>query len=166
MRNQILFLCGIALAATGCEEEEPWFCADPPPNATVTDVIHDGGGERLIVGLYRAEPYCKGDETPFVSERLEVNLATGELSLAQQPSDTPGPLDLPDIGYRLFRDSEFSNVECVGCELVLRDQSYTFHFANFEGYVQPVMTLDVYEDDVLLLGIDIHGYKVEPRPTP
>ena len=164
MRNRILILCGLALAATGCQQSE--YCADTVSNATVTDVLD--AGDRLIVGLYHSLSYCTGtDEKRFSNERIEVDLATGEVFVAQQASNTRGPLDLPDVGYPLFRDGQFSSHDCVGCELVLRSQgqSYTFHFTTF-GEIEPVMGLEVFEGDVLLAAVDIGGYTSESRPTP
>jgi hypothetical protein len=163
MRNQILILCSLTLAATGCQQSE--YCADTVSNATVTDVLHDG--DRLIVGLYHSLSYCTGtDEKRFSNERIEVDLATGEVFVAQRASNDRGPLDLPDAGYSLFRDGQFSSHDCVGCELVLRsqDQIYTFHFTTFEE-LEPVMGLEVFEEDVLLTAVDIGGYTSEPRLT-
>lgn len=167
MRNQLFILCGLALAASGCEQSE--YCADTVSNATVTDVLHDTLGERLIVGLYHSLSYCTGtDEKRFSNERIEVDLATGEVFVAQRASNDRGPLDLPEAGYPLFTDGQFGSHHCVGCELVLRsqDQLYTFHFTTFNDEFGLAMGLEVFQEDVLLAAIDIGGYMSEPRPTP
>lgn len=164
MRTQLLILCSLTLAATGCEQSQ--YCADTVPNATVTDVLHDG--DRLIVGLYHSLSYCTGtDEKRFSNERIEVDLGTGEVLVTQRASNERGPLDMPDAGYPLFTDGQFASHHCAGCELVLRsqDQFYTFHFTTFEE-LDPVMSLEVFEGDVLLTTVDIGGYMSEPRRTP
>jgi hypothetical protein len=166
MRNQLLILCSLALAATGCQEGD--YCADTVSNATVTDVLHDTVSDRLIVGLYHSLSYCTGtDEKRFSNERIEVDLTTGEVFVDQRASNTRGPLDLPDRGYPLYTNGQFGSHHCVGCELVLRsqDQLYTFHFTTF-GELEPVMGLEVFEQDVLRAAVDIGGYTSEPRPTP
>ena len=164
MRNQLFILFGLALATAGCEQSQ--YCADTASNATVTNVLLDG--DRLIVGLYHSLSYCTGtDEKRFSNERIEVDLATGEVFVDQRASNTRGPLDLPDTGYPLLRDSQFSTHDCVGCELLLRsqDQVYTFQFTTF-GELEPVMGLEVFAEDVMLAAVDIGGYTSEPRPTP
>lgn len=167
MRNQLWILFGLALAATGCQQSE--YCADVGANATITDVRHDtAGGDRLIVGLYHSLSYCTGtDEKRFSNERIEVDLATGEVFVDQRASNTRGPLAMPDAGYPLYTDGQFGSHHCAGCELLLRsqDQIYTFHFTTL-GELEPVMTLDVFEEDVLLTTIDIGGYTSEERPNP
>ena len=163
MRNKILFFCSLMLAATGCQQSE--YCADVVPNATVTDVIHDTGDGRLIVGLYHSLSYCTGtDEKRFSNERIEVDLATGDVTVDQQSSNNRGPLDLPEVGSPLFRDGQFGGVNCKGCELVLRSQEglYTFHFVLYDE-IEPVMSLEVLEGDTALAVVDIGGYTSEPR---
>ena len=164
MRNKILFLWSLMLSAAGCQQSA--YCADVVPNATVTDVIHDTGNERLIVGLYHSLSYCTGtDEKRFSNERIEVDLATGDVFVDQQASNSRGPLDLPEVGSPLFRDGQFGGVSCSGCELVLRSQDrlYTFHFVMYDEF-EPVMSLEVLDGDTSLVLIDIGGYTSEPRP--
>jgi hypothetical protein len=165
MRNHIWILCSLALGLAACEQSH--YCADVAPNATVTDVIHDENEQRLIVGLYHSLSYCTGtDEKRFSNERIEVDLATGAAIVDQQASNARGPLALPEIGYFLYRDGQFGNTPCGGCELVLRshDGIYTFHFTMLEDF-EPVMTLEVLEEEAPLAVVDIGGYTSEPRPS-
>lgn len=163
MRTYHWILCSLTLAATACQQSE--YCADVVPNATVTDVVLDEPNERLIVGLYHSLSYCTGtDEKRFSNERIEVDLATGIVSVDQQASNSRGPLPLPEVGYSLFQDGQFGSGSCSGCELVLRaaEGMYTFHFVTHQDF-EPVMSLDVLEDDVVLAAIDIGGYTSEQR---
>jgi hypothetical protein len=164
MRNYTWILCGLSLAASACQQSS--YCADVFPNAAVTDVIYDDAEQRLIVGLYHSLSYCTGtDEPRFSNERIEVDLATGDVIVDQETSNSRGPLPLPDAGYFLFRDGQFSNDNCSDCELLLRspDGMYAFHFTTQADF-DPVMVLDVLASDVTLATVDIGSYQSAPRP--
>lgn len=165
MRNHLSISCFLALTLTACTQGD--YCADVTPNATVTDVYHDTAGNRLTVGLYHSLSYCTGtDEKRFSNERIEVDLATGEVTVHQQASNVRGALGLPYPGDGLYRRSEFGSSYCTGCELVLRslDQIYTVHFTTLEDF-EPVMTLEILEEDVPLAVVDIGGYVSELRAS-
>jgi hypothetical protein len=166
MRTHLSTLCFLALTLTACDQGE--YCGDVFPNATVTDVFHEGGASnRLIIGLYHALSFCTGtDEKRFSNERIEVDLNTGEVSVYQKASNNRGPLDMPDVGAPLYRDGHFDSQNCAGCELLLRtsDQIYTIHFTTFQDF-DPAMILEILEEDVPLAVVDIGGYTSEPRPS-
>lgn len=171
MRSHVWFLCSLSLAVSACEQGD--YCADVEPNATVTDVLHDdAGGGRLIVGIYHSLSYCTGtDEKRFSNERIEVDLATGAVTVDQRASNVRGPLAMPDDGYPLYQGGNFSSSHCAGCELVLRSPGgvYTYHFTVLAGVfdgVEPAMALDVLEDGAPLAAIDIGGYVSESRASP
>src|SRR5690606_9595613 len=106
--HHLWILCPLALAATACQQSA--YCADVSPNATVTDVVHDQADQRLIVGLYHALSYCTGtDEKRFSNERIEVDLATGEVFVDQQTSNDRGPLAMPEVGSPLYQGGQFGN---------------------------------------------------------
>lgn len=146
-------------AAAGCTQSE--YCADVGINATVTDVLHDTLADQVHVSLRHSLSYCTGtDEKRYSMEHLVIDMATGEVTVAQRSTDEPVPFGMPDACCPLYRDGNFNNDSCPGCELVLRsgEGRDTFHFTTALPGADEAMLLEVSRDDVPLVRVEIGGF--------
>lgn len=69
----------------------------------------------------------------FSNERIEVDLATGAVTVDQQASNVRVPLALPDAGYPLYRDGRFGSQDCAGWTAASSSRSTAMHCSRITG---------------------------------